>query len=510
MSRRKRVSDIKRAEDTEGVLVQTHIGGQALLEGIMMRGKYNWAVAVRTPEGDIYTEEHDLAARPDEHSWLNWPIVRGCRALIESLTLGYKALDVSTEHAYDLDAEEEEEERAKREKAEKREAKKAAKAEKRRKKALAESLEAELGDAERAMATLEDDATMAESASDADATDKAVLAEGQTAGEAEPVDAGGNAAVSSAVDAGKMHDNATFSEGGKGAVSDTVTSSKGRKETVKAEKEKESDDADDMQVAFMIGTVLGLVMGVAVFIMLPAFLSNLVVGNYNDHPVLWNIFDGVVRVAIFVLYMWLISFMKDIKRMFRYHGAEHKTIHCYEHGLELTPENAQQFTTLHVRCGTAFTIMTLILAIFVYSVIPLKQIFISLGITGGVVQYIAIVVTRILLFPLVAGIGYEITVKWAGSHPENKAVRIVLWPGLQMQKLTTAEPDDSMLECAIAAMKIVLAREEAEEAKKRGEPADGVEKMPASPPTADLETVAVTSVVDNRQPGIELTTAGLR
>lgn len=503
MSREKRVSDIKRAEDTEGVLVQTHIGGQALLEGIMMRGKYNWAVAVRTPEGDIYTEEHDLATRPDEHSWLNWPIIRGCRALIESLTLGYKALDVATEHGYDLEEEEEEEERARREKAEKREKRKAENAARSGKAVEAceqenpasgtadmaanaaavhadEALESE--DARLAMATLEDDDAAADAAS----------------------------AGAAASHAAKVHDSATFSESKAEGVADSVTSSKDGKGAKKAAKEKEEDDSDDdLQAAFMIGTVLGVVLGVAVFIMLPAFLSNLVVGNYNDHPIIWNIFDGLVRVGIFILYMWLISFMKDIKRMFRYHGAEHKTIHCYEHGLELTPENARQFTTLHVRCGTAFTIMTLILAIIVYSMIPLKQIFISLGVTGGVVQYVALVVTRILLMPLIAGIAYEITVKWAGAHPDRKSVQIVLWPGLQMQKLTTAEPDDSMLECAIAAMKIVLAREEAEEAKKRGETVDAGEGTKAASPSvpSDLETVGVTPVVESFSRSAEITTA---
>ena len=150
--------------------------------------------------------------------------------------------------------------------------------------------------------------------------------------------------------------------------------------------------------------------------------------------------------------------MPDIKRMFSYHGAEHKTIHCYEHGLELTPENARQFPCLHVRCGTAFLIMVMLIAIVVYTVIPLDGVIASLGITGAA-AFALLLVVRLVFLPVIAGISYEITVKWAGSHPENPLVKVVLWPGMQMQRLTTNEPDDSMLECAIAAMNLVVENE---------------------------------------------------
>ena len=147
--------------------------------------------------------------------------------------------------------------------------------------------------------------------------------------------------------------------------------------------------------------------------------------------------------------------------MFSYHGAEHKTIHCYEHGLELTPENARNFPRLHVRCGTAFLIMVMIIAILVYTIIPLNLLIEGWGISGPA-AFALLIVVRIALMPLIAGISYEITVKWAGSHPENPLVRVVLWPGMQMQRLTTNEPDDSMLECAIEAMRLVLDREKEE------------------------------------------------
>ncbi len=118
-----------------------------------------------------------------------------------------------------------------------------------------------------------------------------------------------------------------------------------------------------------LSMIAGVVLGVVLFIAAPAFITNLIVGEYDQNTVLWNVVDGLLRVAVFVFYLWLIGRMEDIKRMFMYHGAEHKTIHCFEHGLELTPENARSFPRLHVRCGTAF-IMVMVIAIFVYTAIP--------------------------------------------------------------------------------------------------------------------------------------------
>jgi uncharacterized protein YqhQ len=157
--------------------------------------------------------------------------------------------------------------------------------------------------------------------------------------------------------------------------------------------------------------------------------------------------------------------MEDIRRMFQYHGAEHKAIHCYEHCLEMTPENARSFPRLHVRCGTAFLIMVLILAIIIYTVLPINAIIDAAAIPDGLPKLILVIAVRLLFLPLIAGISYEITVRWAGSHPDNPLVKVILWPGMQMQYLTTNEPDDEHIECAIAAMNAVLAREEQEERK---------------------------------------------
>ncbi|MGI6220607.1 MAG: DUF1385 domain-containing protein [Coriobacteriales bacterium] len=439
--RESRRGELKRAEETEGVLVQTHIGGQALIEGVMMRGKYSWAAAIRTPEGDIYTEEHDLQATRDKHGWLYWPVVRGCRALVESLLLGYKALSVASEHAFDFEEDEKDE-------------KKAAEAAETAGAAAAEPVAAASEGGEPVLGKVADAVRAAAAdARDADASvtvDEALDAIEPAAAAATPEPIAAN--------------EASLEPAAELAAVAAEPAPKPTAKPVSAKADDAKKDSEEGKSVMIVGSVLGIVLGLALFIMLPAWLTNFIVGNYDEHVVVWNIVDGLLRVGVFIFYVWLIARMKDIKRMFRYHGAEHKTIHCYEHGLELTPENAQQFPTLHVRCGTAFLITTLIIAIIVFSMVPVKAICAGLGLTG-VGQFVVIVLTRIIFIPLVAGLGYELTVKWAGSHPERKLVRIVLWPGLQMQKLTTAQPDEGMLECAIAAMKLVIAREELEERK---------------------------------------------
>ena len=360
-------SDLSRAFSEDGAR-KTHVGGQALLEGIMMRGKYNWSVAVREPSGAVYTEEHDLASGKEKNGWLYWPLVRGCRALVESLVLGFKALEIATLHAY---AEEDE-----------------------------------------------------------------------------------------------------------GDVPEPVVNSK---DTNNSPNEKEPEPEFGKK-EMAISMVCGLALGIVLFIVAPAFITNLIVGEYDGNTLLWNIVDGVLRVAVFVFYIWLIGRMSEIKRMFGYHGAEHKTIHCYEHGLPLTPEIARSFPRLHVRCGTAFLIMVMIIAIFVYTVVPLNALIAAWGVPDGAPKLALVILSRIVLMPVIAGVSYEITVRWAGSHPDNPLVKVVLWPGMQMQYLTTNEPDDGMLECAIAAMKLVLEREEAEAAQ-----AEQTEQAPQAPQASQAE-----------------------
>lgn len=476
-------SAVKRAFAEDGAN-KTHVGGQALIEGVMMRGRYNWAAAVREPSGNIYIEEHDLASGKAKNKWLYWPVVRGCRAFVESLILGYKALEIAAMHAYG----DEEEPGAKAEEASANGAisKEDASVENASCVELADkhSRFCESSDEEKRASREENDTFDA-----ADSRACESLGEDKTEDSARepmtesPVVLTGEKAADDASDFSWKNDfgnpdeaiDALGAQRSLDIVVEANTAESGAVEPnavepgAAARESDETRDGDDGGFGkreMAISMVLGLLLGVGLFIVAPAFIANVLVGEYDDKTLLWNVVDGIVRIVVFVFYIWLIGRMQDIKRMFSYHGAEHKTIHCYEHGLPLTPENARSFPRLHVRCGTAFLIMVMIIAIFVYTITPLNGLIAAWGVPDGPAKLALVIVARILLMPVIAGISYEITVKWAGSHPENPLVKVVLWPGMQMQRLTTNEPDDEMLECAIAAMQRVLEREEREEAAR--------------------------------------------
>lgn len=474
---------VKRAFAEDGAN-KTHVGGQALIEGVMMRGRYNWAAAVREPSGNIYIEEHDLASGKAKNKWLYWPVVRGCRAFVESLILGYKALEIAAMHAYG----DEEEPGAKAEEASANGAvsKEDASAENASCVELADkhSRFCESSDEEKRVSHEENGTFDA-----ADSRAYESLGEDKTEDSARepmtesPVVLTGEKAADDASDFSWKNDFGNPDEaidalGAQRSLDTVVEANAAESGAVEpnavepgaaAREAVETCDGDDGGFGkreMAISMALGLLLGVGLFIVAPAFIANVLVGEYDDKTLLWNVVDGIVRIVVFVFYIWLIGRMQDIKRMFSYHGAEHKTIHCYEHGLPLTPENARSFPRLHVRCGTAFLIMVMIIAIFVYTITPLNGLIAAWGVPDGPAKLALVIVARILLMPVIAGISYEITVKWAGSHPENPLVKVVLWPGMQMQRLTTNEPDDEMLECAIAAMQRVLEREEREEAAR--------------------------------------------
>ncbi len=361
----------------EGELFRTHIGGSALTEGVMMRGKLSWAVAVREPSGRIYVEEHELPDPVARPAWCRWPLVRGCVSFVESMALSFKAMNLAADHAYDAEGE----------------------------------TYASLLAAGRVMPAAERDGA-SDAAGSEPASDSGAAAGSESTGLAADPDA--------------------------------------------------SAEPDAMSPLLMgVSAVLGVLLGVALFMVVPVFVANLLVGDYApENAIRWNLVEACLRIAIFVVYIWAIGLMPDMRRVFGYHGAEHLCIHCFEHGLPLTPENARRFSRLHVRCGTAFLIMTMLVAIFVNTLVPVALWAEEWGLAGaGRTAFIA--ASRIVLLPLVAGLSYEVTVKWAGAHPELPIVRAVLWPGLQMQRLTTREPDDGMLECAIAALECVRSREEA-------------------------------------------------
>lgn len=198
------------------------------------------------------------------------------------------------------------------------------------------------------------------------------------------------------------------------------------------------DKLDDVIMYFSVA--LSLAISVIIFFIGPTYVAGFL-KRYTENTFLINLFEGVLRVAIFIAYLVLISHMEDIRRVFEYHGAEHKTIHCFEHEEELTVENARKYTTLHPRCGTNFLFIVMIVSIIVFSFLKWPTLYIR-------------IISRILLLPVVAGISYEV-IKIAGRS-DNKIIAALVYPGLLLQKLTTKEPDDSQLEVAIASLKSVL------------------------------------------------------
>ena len=183
-------------------------------------------------------------------------------------------------------------------------------------------------------------------------------------------------------------------------------------------------------------------MSVGLFIVLPNVISNIFVPNKEANPVIYNLVESIVKIAIFLGYLFAVSLMKDIQRTFEYHGAEHKTIFCYENGEELIPENVKKYSRFHPRCGTSFLLFVVIISIIVFSLVGVyENPFINLGL-------------RLLLLPLVAGISYEI-IKFAGRST-SKYITWLNAPGKWLQRLTTREPDEKQIEVAIAALKAVI------------------------------------------------------
>ena len=373
-------------------LKKTSIGGQALIEGIMMRGPKKSAMAVRNPSDEIVFEEWENATN-NRPAITKLPIIRGAFNFVDSMVTGYKALMRSAE----LSGLEEAEEEAERESAVKKAKKEAVK--KNKKAGLPPPTEEEL---------------------DAEA-EKALLAYAEKK-----------------------------AKGEKGSAS-FITG-----------------------VVMVLSAVFGVGLSLLLFIYLPSFLFGLVAKVFPvltdpaspiRSSVIKSVFEGILKVLIIVGYMALVSLMKDIRRTFRYHGAEHKTIFCYEHGLELTVENVRKERRFHPRCGTSFLILMVLVGMLISFLIDP----IALLTVGSVPSNLVRTLIRVLLLPLIMGIGYEV-LKIAGKH-DNLFTRIVSAPGLWLQRITVLEPDDKMIECAIRAFVAVIPENEkpAEEAPAKEE-----------------------------------------
>lgn len=308
---------------------KTSVGGQALIEGIMMQGPRGAAMAVRTPDGSIDLEYKEVKHIRDKIKPLGWPIIRGFVNFIETMIFGYKCLMESAEKSGFDDLEMEEDNMSK--------------------------------------------------------LDKWIDAHwGKTA----------------------------------------------------------------MTVVSTIASVLGILLAFALFFYLPTISVNFITNHVDFDLSNWRAtLEGIMRIIIFIIYIALVSRMKDIRRTFMYHGAEHKTIFCYEAGLELTVENVRKQSRFHPRCGTSFMFVMIILSVVISSVI---------SVLFPQLRDVTLVwmLVKVLMLPLVMGLGYEF-IKYAGRH-DNVLIRILSAPGLLMQRLTTKEPDDGMIEVGIAAFKAVI------------------------------------------------------
>lgn len=285
-----------------------NVGGQAVLEGVMMRAPRSMAVAVRRPTGEIVVKKDEVVPLSERFPVVKLPIVRGAVALFTSLIIGIKALNFS-------------------------------------------------------------------------------------ANEAMVEEEGKQEEISSWAMAGTM--------------------------------------------AFAFGA------GILLFFILPLYLTKLLVPVIGDSNIVFNLVDGVIRVSVFLLYIWSIARMNDIKRVFQYHGAEHKTIFAFEAGEELTVGNVRKYSRLHPRCGTSFLLIVMVVSILVFSLIPKAWPFIM---KAG---------SRVVLLPLIAGISYEF-LKWSAKNDRHPLVKLVVAPGLALQRLTTGEPDDDQVEVAIRSMQEAL------------------------------------------------------
>jgi len=205
---------------------------------------------------------------------------------------------------------------------------------------------------------------------------------------------------------------------------------------------------EKIPTAALWGTVaVSLALGVALFFMVPLFATRYLIDPYIESVILSNIFEGLIRIGIFIAYLGVIGLIPDIRRVFAYHGAEHKVVNAYEAGVPLEVESVKNFSTAHARCGTAFLFIVLVVAIFVFALVGQPTLWIR-------------ILSRIALIPVIAVISYEI-MKLGAAHSDNKIVRAFLAPGLMLQSMTTREPDDSQIEAAISALKEVIEIDEA-------------------------------------------------
>ncbi len=389
---------------------KTSIGGQALIEGIMMKGPHKSVIACRLPDGSISVEDYEGQSITKKHKWLSLPIIRGVVNLVESMVFGYKAMMISAERSGMLDDVESE------------------KAE-----SPAQAEPEEITDPENSEPE-------AEQAPTQDADDEPEVAEvpDEEQADEEPTDE-------------EQPDQEQADQAEKADEQPEET----EPADISAEQKADKGTGILMLVVSVISMILGVGLAVVLFMYLPHVLfTKLNALEIIDLTPYQALFEGIVKLIIFLVYMVAVSFMKDIKRVFMYHGAEHKTIFCYENGLELTVENVRKQKRFHPRCGTSFLILMILLSVLVCQLLLFIPGINSIATSDMFGHKIIWVLLKILTLPVVCGLGYEL-IKICGRH-ENIITKIISAPGLWLQRISTKEPDDSMIEVAIASIKAVI------------------------------------------------------
>lgn len=397
----------------------TSIGGQALIEGIMMKSPEKTALAVRMPDKSIDITYLNGKGIRERYKILRVPVIRGVAGFVESMIQGYKAMMMSADKSGFTDLEEEDSRKAKAETVKETDE-------------IAD--EQENGAVQQAETEQQAGAETEKEVCDKQELNPSDVQEVSTEQEAEPDSVNENLDKQelnpSGVQQNSFDQKAPF-------AGDQKTGD---------QKNGEKKNNALMSVIMVIATVLGVALAVILFMLLPRLaVSGLrFITGTDFSPVVRSSIEQLLKLAIFVAYVWAVSFMKDIKRVFMYHGAEHKTIFCYEKGLPLTVENVRVQRRFHPRCGTSFMILMILISIVFSTLVQI----IFPAVYNAAWLWVAI---KILLIPVVCGAGFEV-LKICGKY-DNLATRIISAPGLWLQRITTKEPDDGMIEVAIAALK---------------------------------------------------------
>ena len=399
----------------------TSIGGQALIEGIMMKSPEKTALAVRMPDKSIDITYLNGKGVRERYKILRVPIIRGVAGFVESMIQGYKAMMMSADKSGFTDLEEEDSRKAKSESV---------------KETAENSDEQETGNTLVQQAETEQQAA---TETEREVCDKQEL----NPSDVQEVSSEQKAEIETEKE---NLDKQELNPSGAHEASSQQKAPFAGDQKNGDQKNGEKKNNALMSVIMVIATVLGVALAVILFMLLPRLAVSglrLVTGT-DFSPVVRSSIEQLLKLAIFVAYVWAVSFMKDIKRVFMYHGAEHKTIFCYEKGLPLTVENVRVQRRFHPRCGTSFMILMILISI-VFS--TLVQIIFPAVYNAAWLW----VVIKILLIPVVCGAGFE-ELKICGKY-DNLATRIISAPGLWLQRITTKEPEDDMIEVAIAALK---------------------------------------------------------